>query len=198
MTFATMIADVQEITARTDLGMLPIIKRSIAEAIRHVHGMAHFERDLKIVPATGYVYDGSGAFTETYPERYRDMYKIFAVDSSQAACAQELERYTYQAPQVFGIPLNQYYRIIGDGIKINYQGSPTAFTLEYFQYPNVSISSDPPTTDSWIAELNDTTLVYFAAAKVFNVIGDDVGLRSYLALFEQEKIELLRNHTTLD
>ena len=197
MTFATIIEDVQEITARTDLGMLPTIKRSIAEAIRNAHGIAHWERDLRIVPSAAYVYSPQGTFVETYPTRYRDMYKVFMLDSSSPDLAQELERYTYQAPQMFGLPLSQYYRVIGDGIRVNYSGMPTGFSFEYFQYPEVILGATPA-TDSWIAEINDTALVYFAAAKVFNAIGDDAGLRNYLTLYEQEKIELLRNHTTLD
>lgn len=184
-----MIASVQDITTRPDAGMLTIIKRSLAEAIREIHGIAKFCRDLQVVD-TNYAYDSSQLFVASFPERYRQIHRP-VLEYSDGTIIEDLEAQVLGIPTRWEAPLSQYYRILGSGINIYYQGQPSRILLEYLQYPIINLTTN--TTDSWIAEIDDTAIVYLAAAKVFHATGDDAAVRTYQQLAELQKPALLRN-----
>lgn len=189
MSFATMIADVQDITTRPDSGVLPLIKRAIKEALREMHSIAKFSRDLKIVDA-GFAYDASGKFTASFPLQYRRLHRLVLAypDGTELS---DFEEQILGVPTRFEQPLAFYYRILGNGITLSYVGQPSNLKIEYLAYPLIDTALQA--TDSFIADTNDTAIVYLAAAKVFHAIGDDTAMRTYLQLAETQKMQLIQN-----
>lgn len=198
MSFATMLQAVQLNTSRRDSAIRPRQVRAIVEAIKHVHGIAHFTRDLALYNASEYIVGASNSpVTIRYPPRYRKANAVKAIYSDGTNHC--FEQYTYAAPTMMGLALNDYYREIGGNIIVSYSMPPQSISLEYFQYPTVEIANENSEyTDSWISDLDDTAIVHIATSKVFNIIGDDAGMRSYLALGQEAKNELLRNVEHID
>ena len=199
MSFADMLLAVQLNTSRRDSAIRPRQVRALVEAIKYMHGSAHFTRDITLYNASEYIAGASTSpVTIAYPPRYRKTHQVLLKYIDQRTPT-VLEQYTYAAPSMMGVALDDYFREIGGQIIVSYSSAPTNISLEYYQFPEIEVANEGAEhTDSWIVDLDDTAIVHLATSKVFNIIGDDAGMRSYLTMAEMAKNELLRNVEHLD
>lgn len=194
-TIPEIILEAQQYTGRPDSHSLALIKSSIRRAILACHGAAFFDRDIKTVSLPDYAYSNDGIYTgpvSTNLPKFRTEHELIAryLDGSSFSDFTKVSQ--ENVTDYFGSAVGAVYRILGNQITICYPGQPTSLQVHYFGWPAIDMALE--TTDSWVAADFHDAISFRAAALVFQSTGEDQDARTYLALYEEAKNELITNY----
>ena len=199
-TFAEIVTEVMEITARPDL--VTLTRQSIRAAIVAAHSLQDFDRDIKEVALAGYVPPvvSTGEALEVQyheeelPADFRQVTRVianFGADGIRDKFVKESGSLLYR---YVGSREAWTYRILGNNIRVGFVGSPVSLSIAYYGFP--AIDTAAPSTDSWIcAGASHEYITLHAAQRVFRSLGMADDARMLDPQLGEARADLLANYS---
>lgn len=192
MTLNEILAEVQDIVNRPDNRAATLAKKHITSAILKCHSIAEFRRDLVTLTLPDFTADATGIYSTDLPTRFRKIFRLIAIYSDGTKWCKFHESETEKFYNEYGLYSRNTWKIFGNTFHLSYQDLPTEVQMQYLAFPSVDWTAETPITTSFIADAYPFPIINYAAAKMFESLGDKESRSMYWQDYIDGRADLIR------